>query len=99
MLVKTQQKEEEEEEFSQFFDESRSVARTVMPGQPKGSLSGKGSFSGANMASQVHGSVSRMGGMRARNDDTKSQINKASAVPAKPSGLRGLLNFGAKPKA
>lgn len=54
----------------------------------------------ANMASQVHGSVSRMGGMRARNDDTKSQINTVtkSSVPAKPSGLRGLLNFGAKPK-
>jgi len=48
----------------------------------------------------VHGSVSRMGGMRARNDDSKSQINSGpkGSVPAKPSGLRGLLSFGAKPK-
>jgi hypothetical protein len=54
MLVKTQQKNDEDGEFSQFFDDTRSVARTVMPGQPKGgSLSNRGSLSGmnANMAS------------------------------------------------
>jgi|TARA_B110000305_G_C19286137_1_gene561759 hypothetical protein len=54
LLVKTQQKAEEDEDFSQFFDDSRSAARTVMPGHPKaGSLSGRGSLSGmnANMAS------------------------------------------------
>jgi len=46
MQVKAQQKNEEDEEFSQFFDDSRSVARTVMPGHPK-----SGSITNANMAS------------------------------------------------